>query len=224
MSLRQRLRTLKLSMSDAAQNLDDRASKKRAVRHLLIFDHGILRSVWRNFSQIAPDVYRANQPSPEWLVRYYRQGIKTIINLRGVSKSPHYLLEERQAKMLGLTLLSVQGLTARAAPSREDLLTLLDVMRSAEKPMLMHCKSGADRTSLAAAVYLLAQCSATLEQARKQLSPRFIHFKWTKTGVLDHILDTYAAEHSKTGIGFEDWLRTAYDGAAIQASFDASRR
>ena len=74
-----------------------------------------------------------------------------------------------------------------------------------------------------AAVYLLVEHGATLEQARKQLSARFIHFRWTKTGVLDHILDSYEAVEKDTGIGFEDWLRSGYDGQAIQDSFDATR-
>lgn len=223
MSLRSRLRAAKLAWAASARDLDDRAAKKRAIWYLLFFDHGFLRSFWRNFAEIAPGVYRANHPSPEMLIRYMRRGIRTVVNLRGTSKEPPYQLEKMSTRSLGLTLVDVMGLTAREAPARDDLIAALDAVRTAEKPVLIHCKSGADRTSLVAALYLLAVCGATLDQARKQFSPRFVHFKWTRTGVLDHILDTYEAAQSKTGIGFEDWLRTAYDARTIQAEFDTRR-
>ncbi|MEP4197827.1 MAG: protein tyrosine phosphatase [Aliishimia sp.] len=204
--------------------MDDKASRQRAQWHFLFFDHAILRTIWHNFAEVAPGVFRANHPSPKRLAYYVRNGISTIVNLRGPSDAPHYLLELDACRKLGLTLLDVPGLTARDAPSREALIGVLDALRSAPKPLLLHCKSGADRSSLAAAVYLLAECGATIDEARIQFSPKFIHFKWTKTGVLDKILDTFEAEHSKTGISFEDWLRSAYDGPKIQANFDASRR
>lgn len=223
MSLRARVRTAKLRWAASARDLDNRAAKKRAVWYLLFFDHGILRSVWRNFAEIAPGVFRANHPSPEMMVRYMRRGIRTIVNLRGTSEEPPYFLERMACARLELTLVDVMGLSARQAPPRESLLTALEALRSAEKPVLMHCKSGADRTSLISAVYLLAECGASVRQARKQFSPRFIHFKWTATGVLDHILDTFEAAQTATGIGFEDWLRTDYDPAQIQHSFDAER-
>lgn len=187
----------------------------------MFWDHGILRSVWRNFSAVAPGVYRANQPSPETMVRYMRRGIRSVVNLRGSFDAPPYHLERDAAQRLGITQVDVNGLTARAAPPRGALLDALAALRAAEKPVLMHCKSGADRTSLVAAIYLLAECGAPLAEARRQFSPRFIHFRWTRTGVLDHILDQYEAAGATPG--FEAWLREEYDAAAVQASFDAAR-
>ena len=224
MSLRTRVSTFKANWAASAINLEDRAAKKRAVWYLLLLDHGIFRSVWRNFAEIAPGVFRANQPSPEMMVRYMRRGIRTVVNLRGPSGDPPYLLEQMACRRLELTMIDVPGLSARKAPSRSSLLEALSALRAAEKPVLFHCKSGADRTSLVAAVYLLAECGASLSEARKQFSPWFIHFKWTATGVLDHILDLYQAAQAQTSIGFEDWLRTAYDPDLVEQSFDAERR
>lgn len=223
MPLRQRLRAYKLDLEASAQDMDAPSARRRAWMHYMIFDHAVLRLLWSNFAQIAPGVFRANHPSPDRLAKYAAQGIKTIINLRGASKGPHYLLEREKAEELGLKMVDLRNLNARQAPAREDLLAVLDAMRNAEKPMLLHCKSGADRTSLAAVLYLLVVEKTSVAQARKQFSVRFIHFKWTKTGVLDHILDTYEAAQAETGIGFEDWLRNQYDADAVQASFDAGR-
>lgn len=224
MSLRSWLHNYKIGLSHSAEDLQDPASRRKAWWHFMIFDHGVLRVLWSNFSQVAPGVFRANHPSPKRLETHASKGIRTILNLRGASMSPHYKFEAEACEALGLKLVNLPGLVARTAPSKDTLIALLDTMRDLDKPFLMHCKSGADRTSLAAAVYLLAIENAPIKQARKQFSPRFIHFRWTKTGVLDHILDSYAAAHDRTGIGFEDWLHSDYDGAAIQASFEATRR
>jgi hypothetical protein len=53
------------------------------------------------------------------------------------------------------------------------------------------------------------------------LSVKYIHLKWSKTGVLDHILDLYEARTKQSPISFEDWIAQEYDHIAVQASFDA---
>lgn len=223
-NLRQNLRQMKETLRLSARDLASPGARLRAWLHFLVFDHAILRLLWTNEAEIAPGVYRANHPSPGRLRRLSERGIRTIVNLRGASDNPHYRFERDACARLGLPLVDFEGLTARSAPPRAVLLDLLDRMRRTEKPFVMHCKSGADRSSLAAAMYLLAIEGAPLAAARAQLSPRFIHFRWTETGVLDHILDSYEAAQEQTGIGFEDWLRTEYDAKTIQHEFDATRR
>lgn len=55
------------------------------------------------------------------------------------------------------------------------------------------------------------------------LSIRFIHFKWTKTGILDMFLDLYEARLEKGAIGFQDWVEQEYDPDALTKMF-ATRR
>lgn len=224
MSLRLALRARKIALSEKARDLRTPAGRRRAWLHYLFFDHGLLRTIWTNFAEISPGVFRANQPSPRQLLRYRARGINTIVNLRGASDAPHYALARQACTRLGMTLLDVDGLNARSAPQRNDMLALLHRMRDTPKPFVMHCKSGADRTSLAAAIYLLALENASLDTARKQMSARFLHLKWTKTGVLDHILDSFEAAQQVSGVSFEDWLRKDYDAITIQAEFEAKRR
>jgi protein tyrosine/serine phosphatase len=88
----------------------------------------------------------------------------------------------------------------------------------------MHCKSGADRAGLASAIYLMVMMGQDVDAARKMLSPRYIHLRFTKTGVLDMMLDHYAARNAASPIGFEDWIDREYDADALQAAFDAGRR
>ncbi|WP_322891527.1 MULTISPECIES: tyrosine-protein phosphatase [unclassified Yoonia] len=199
-------------------DITDPAERRRSQWHLDWLDHGILRRRWHNFDQVAPGVYRSNHPNHTRFAAYAKSGIKTVLNLRGKAKQPHYLFEVESCENLGLTLVNVQ-MAARRAPARRELLDLLDAFVTMERPFLMHCKSGADRTGLAAAIYLLEHEGASIAQARRQLSFRYVHIRRTSTGILDHFLDVYAARAAEAPIGIADWIRDEYDRDALTQSF-----
>ncbi|SFQ62595.1 Protein tyrosine/serine phosphatase [Roseivivax halotolerans] len=203
---------------------DITSPKQRFLSHLhfSFFDHAILRGFWTNFFEIAPGVYRSNHPTHRRFRRYKKMGIKSVINLRGEDKFSFYLFEKEICEELGLTLIDTK-MWARNATKSTRLLAVVDAMRTAEKPLVFHCKSGADRTGIAAAMYLLIFEGASIAEARKQLGLRYVHLKFTKTGVQDYILDVYEARQESGEIGFEDWLRDEYDASRIQAAFDANR-
>ncbi len=212
-------RTLRPQQLSSFASPQDRAL---ARRYEMWLDHGFLRRVWHNFFQVAPGVFRSNQPDARRLARWKAQGIDTVLCLRGGLSPAPLILEREACSALGLRLVQ-HSLTAREAPSREAVLGLIELFRTLPRPFVMHCKSGADRASFAAAVYLLTQENAPVAEARKMLSPRFIHLKWTRTGILDHILDAYEARDSAEPIAFEDWVAQDYDAVALQAGFDAKR-
>jgi hypothetical protein len=83
--------------------------------------------------------------------------------------------------------------------------------------MLVHCKSGADRAGFAAAVFLILD-GRDMAQARRQLSLRFGHWRRSRAGVLDAVLEAFARD-AGTGGDFLGWLRDAYDPAAIGRDF-----
>lgn len=197
-------------------------NRRRARIYNLLFDHGILRTIWTNFFQIAPGVYRSNHPTHARLARMKKRGIRSILNLRGAGQSAPYLTERDSCEALGLTLVD-RSLQARRAAPRDDILAVIDAFRTIERPFVMHCKSGADRAGFASAMYLMVIEGQSVAQARRMLSPRYVHLKWTRTGILDHILDTYEARQAETGIGFEDWIAQEYDPDVLQQSFDAKR-
>ena len=196
--------------------------RRRAFWAYQFMDHAILRHVWSNFDQIAPGVYRSNQPGHWRLKRYRAMGIKTVLYLRASSEKWAFHFERESLDALGMTMISAP-LHSRSAPTREAVQTLIAAFRSIDKPFLMHCKSGADRAGLASAIYLMVIEGKDLHAARKMLSLRYIHLRFTKTGVLDLMLDHYAARNAASPIGFEDWIDREYDAAALQAAFDASR-
>ncbi len=196
------------------------AARRWARLHYHVFDHAFLRTFWTNFFQIAPGVYRSNQPTHGRFVKYKQLGIKTVINLRGEDAYAHYLFEKESCRALGLTLINTK-LWARQTAKAERILEVIDAMRRAEKPFVFHCKSGADRAGFAAAVYLIVFEKIPPEEARRQLGLKYIHLKFTKTGVQDYLLRVYQARNAREPIDFETWIRTEYDHKKVQAGFDS---
>jgi protein tyrosine/serine phosphatase len=197
-------------------------ARKKAMRHNNLVDHAFLRRIWTNRYQLCDDVWRSNQPDPVHFRALSKLGIKSVINLRGASKWSYYLFEKEACEEHNMALYD-HTLVARDLASPAQYLELLDLMARVEKPMLIHCKSGADRTGLAAALYLLDQEGRSLTEARAQLSIKYAHQRWSKTGILDHLLDTYEAYHAKDPIPVRDWLEHYYDPQATTAAFIAAR-
>lgn len=199
------------------EHIPDTAEGRKLARFYMRWvDHEILRHWWSNLHEVAPGVWRGNQPTLKRWHWLRDQGVKTVVNFRGASHKPHYIVEKRICAELGMEMIDIGGLGARIAPPRDSLLKMIDVMRTAERPMFMHCKSGADRTSLASAIYLMVIEGKPLSEARQMMSRRFIHFKSTRAGVLDAVLDAY----ERHGGDFETWVRDHYDADELQVAFD----
>lgn len=196
-------------------------NQRQAWLDMALVDHGFLRVAWRNLEEFAPGAWRSNQPSPSQLRRLARRGLATIINLRGASNLGSYRLERMECEALGIEMIDAR-LFSRDPPTPEQVDALFDVFERARKPLLMHCKSGADRAGLGAALYLL-WAGETPQTAARQLSLRYLHVRQAKTGVLDAFIEDYANAYQATGIGFRDWLHTQYDRDALKARHEANR-
>jgi uncharacterized protein (TIGR01244 family) len=130
-----------------------------------------------NFHEVIPaEFYRAAQPTAADLERYHaRYGIASIINLRGANtNAPWYNEEIAAAKKLGITHFDFPMKAAREL-TEAQAKTLIELMKNAPKPLLIHCKSGADRTGLAAALYLAAIAKSGEEVAERQLWMHYGH-------------------------------------------------
>jgi protein tyrosine phosphatase (PTP) superfamily phosphohydrolase (DUF442 family) len=200
----------------------DAPGARRAARYDMdILDHGLIRRVWTNRHEIAPGVWRSNQPSPEQVADLAAMGIRTILNFRGRNQWGSYLLEAEACAAHGITLANGR-LYSNRAPTREEILAALALMEAAERPMLMHCKSGADRAGLASALYLLAHGHDQAEAAA-QFSWKHAHFRISRTGILDAFVAAFVRAHRDTGIDFRSWVETAYDPDALTERFTRTR-
>lgn len=195
------------------------AGRLKVILHFYIFDHALIRTFWTNLFEIAPGVWRSNQPSVRRITSYSKMGIKTILNLRGTSNAGRYLMEEEACRNRNIKLVNIT-LSARTAAPKEKYLELLKIFETLEKPFLIHCKSGADRAGIVSAFYLLHVEKLPLIIARRQLSLRYAHIKWIRTGVLDYILDAYEADMDCFGqMELSVWLTNYYDSKKIMATF-----
>ena len=218
MGLRDRLKALQDRLTDAfGRDISTPQARRAAWWHFQLNDHAFLRVLWTNLDQIAPGVWRSNQPSPGRLSTWARRlGIRTVLNLRGQPQEGFYLFEKEATEALGLTRIDLP-FGARRAPQREELLTLIDTMTQMEKPALIHCKSGADRTGMASAIYLVAIEGRPLTEAMRQLSLRYLHLSRSKTGIMDEVLLCYGEEAQ--GRSFRQWVEEDYEAGRISASF-----
>lgn len=204
-----------------AHGLDTKRARSAARWDMQVNDHGFLRRFWTNLDEIRPGIWRSNQPSPRQLQGLAERDIKTVINLRGASQWGSYHLERDACARLGIKLIDFR-LRSRDLPTVEEIHALHAIYKSAETPLLMHCKSGADRAGMGAALYMLLIEESTPQVALEQLSFKYLHIKAAKTGLLDHMIEDYAAAHGKTGITFLDWVDGEYDRLALTASFKQS--
>jgi len=143
-------------------------------------------------------VYRSGQLSEDEMIAYLtRYRIRSILNLRGTNHgSDWYEDEVRVARRLGV-LHYDYGISANRDVNDGDIKDILDLLARAPKPTLIHCKSGADRTSLVAALYLYAIEGKSPDEASKQFSILYGHFPyfWNSTAAMDRTFWRYIAAH-----------------------------
>ena len=108
---------------------------------------------------------------------------------------------------------------SRGAPDRQTILDAAKFFETLGYPALIHCKSGADRAGFVAALYKIVQEGATAEEALEQLTWRYGHFHWAKTGILDAFFEHYRDEGEAKGIEFLDWVANHYDPVALERDF-----
>ncbi|MFE1599609.1 tyrosine-protein phosphatase [Methylobacterium sp. ID0610] len=198
-----------------------RRNRLRAWMNMLLVDHGVLRLAYLNRHRIGRGLlWRSAQPAPHDLAWFKRQGVRTIISLRGGREHGSWQLQREACEREGLVLREFV-VRSREAPDRAMLLAARDFFAEIEYPALMHCKSGADRAGFAAALYLILHEGRPVTEAARQLSPRYGHFRFAKTGILDAFFDRYRAEAETKGLSFLDWVEHHYDPEALRRDFQA---
>jgi protein tyrosine/serine phosphatase len=119
--------------------------------------------------------------------------IKSVLNLRGPNPESTWYKDELAAMREHAVDHYDVGISAHQPPTAEQMARILRILRTAAKPILIHCKAGSDRTGLVAALYRYAIEGEPAEQAASELSLRFGHFPYltSKTGAMDNSFSTY---------------------------------
>jgi len=151
--------------------------------------------LYGNFHKVDKDLYRSAQLF-SFNMPYYlkKHEIKSVINLRGASKDKWYLDEIRITKDLNITHYDY-GIGDRKIASMKEMSDIIHLMKTAPKPLLVHCKAGADRTSLSSALYLYAIKEDP--DALRAISVIYGHFPWlgSKTKAMDLSFENYMQKY-----------------------------
>lgn len=200
----------------------ERAEPYARYLDMLLLDHLVIRLAFPNRHRLSQEAWRAAQPLPHQVRDFARRGIKTVVNLRAQPQSSSYLYEAAACRKAGLKLVDYR-VRSRAAPSREEVLGARDLFAELEYPIVIHCKSGADRAGLMSALYLHTRQGVPIADARRQLSLRYGHIRQADTGILDDFFDAYVAYAETTPIDFYTWVETVYDPEQVTAEHHSKR-
>jgi len=137
---------------------------------LAVFSYKAVKpDLWpKRLGEVVPGkVYRSSELSPaamEQLVR--RNGLKTVIDL-GVAPDgdPRDRRQQLTAQALGLKRYKFQLVGDSTGNPNEYLAALRLALDPANQPVLIHCATGAQRTSCAVALFRMAQQGYTVDQA-----------------------------------------------------------
>lgn len=143
--------------------------------------------------------YRSGQLSEEQLQRTIKEkGIKTIINLRGkFSDTQWYSMEAQLTGQHDIKLYDI-GISPRDLPRYRKLIKLTDIILASEKPVLIHCYKGADRSGMVSALALAIELDPPFSELKKQFSFRY--------GVLPFLQSVGPYFFSL----YEDWLNKTH--------------
>lgn len=126
---------------------------------------------FKNLYKINDVLYRAEQPSKKGFKEMELIGVKSILNLRRLRNN------KKKAKDFNFNLVHYPIKTK--VLNEEDIFNALHVIKNAEKPVLVHCWHGSDRTGTIVAAYRMVIENWSKEEAIKefQLENLGYHYK-----------------------------------------------
>ncbi len=167
-------------------------------------------------------VYRSAQLDARTLESIVqRYGIKTVVNLRGCCHPMDWY--DRQVAVVQRQGISQEDLifSAIRLPNATELRELIEVLERSERPLLLHCRQGVDRTGLASALTVLLKENSELTVAARQLNLRYGHLNFGRTAAMDQFLELYghwleAHGHTHTPERFKHWALVEYQGGPLR--------
>ena len=160
-------------------------------------------------------VIRSAQPTTQLADWSRRYRLKSVVNLRGGGPGDWWYGNEiKSARESGIAYYDLP-LSATRRPTRRELLQLIDLLDRCSYPLLIHCKSGADRTGLAVALYRMVRRAEPPEAALGSFSIEYGHIPFFGTEHLHEPLQEYARWLRSAGLShsatrFRTWVRNEY--------------
>lgn len=187
---------------------------------MIFADHGAFRLVYLNHHQVSHKLSRCAQPAPQQIAAFAASGVKTVVNLRAGRGHGAWPLEREACERHGISLVRFV-VRSTEAPDRQTILRAKEFFASIEYPAVAHCKSGANRVGFFAALYVLLE-GGTAAEALEQLSLRYGHNRYARTGILNAFVEHYRDHGEARGIPFLEWVERHYDREALTREFKRS--
>ncbi len=112
-------------------------------------------------------------------------------------------------------------LSSKSLPTRKMLLALLDAIDQGPKPLLLKCSGGQDRTSFAAALYIIHEKGwDAYKLAEKQFARwPYLHMPHQRQRWLKLFL--FFARTDAQGRSLRDWVTQSYEPARFKSWLEA---
>jgi protein tyrosine phosphatase (PTP) superfamily phosphohydrolase (DUF442 family) len=179
----------------------------------------------QNFSEVVPNrLYRSAQPDDRLAGWIEEHNIKSVLNLRGGYPSYQWYAQEREIIRDHTVDYYEIPISAQLRPRKRELLQIIDLLGRARYPLLVHCKSGADRTGLGVALYHLMVQKELPQTALSGFSIYHAHIPLFGPEKLQQPIREYAdwleqKELIHTPERFREWVETEYeDGREPEAT------
>jgi protein tyrosine/serine phosphatase len=195
-----------------------RGDRLAAWSNMVLADHAFFRMAYLNLHRVSDRAWRSAQPTPWQLRALARRGVRSVVSLRGGQSFGSLPLELEACEAAGLRF-ETCVLRSRALPSVEEIRAIRALFQRLDYPVLFHCKSGADRAGMMAALFLALHEGRPVAQARRQLGLLYGHVRLGKTGVLDAFFDAYRRDCPDGALPLAGWVETRYDRDAVTAGF-----
>lgn len=146
-----------------------------------------------NFHQITEgEAYRSAQMAGDELKHYINiYHIKSILNLRGKEPNERWYNEEINVSAEKAVKHYDILLSAYSEPRAEDVRILVGLIKSAPRPVLIHCQGGADRSGLVAAMWKVIVDKESKGEAGKQLSILYGHLPIGPASAMDQFFEKW---------------------------------
>jgi protein tyrosine/serine phosphatase len=138
------------------------------------------------------EAYRSAILDRDELEHYVKKyEIKSIVNLLGHHPNELWYREEIEVSAeYNLKHYDV-SLPATREPTDEEAGKLVEIFKNAPRPVLIHCKAGADRSGLAAAMWKVIVNKEPKSEAAKELSVLYGHIPIGKTVAMDQFFKNW---------------------------------
>jgi len=115
-----------------------------------------------NLHRVTEDLYRGAQPTAEGMRQLKAMGIRTVVNLRA------FHCDDDEIGQTALACVQIRMNAWRVED--EDLVRFLRVVSDPKNlPVFVHCLHGSDRTGTVCAVYRIAVCGWSKDQAIREM-------------------------------------------------------